>query len=679
MAGAVPENAIPPAILEKMTMDDHAAVVDAFLQQAEATDISSIPPFGSSAFSHFWSIVTRFQLEAKEKQASSGAKVHADKSTGKLLERSTAEAAHAPTQSAAANVYSSKECIDALKKFVDTKRVGSVDAVLVQVPAAARAVLMAKFDADAGTVLGADGQEAKRGALSIITEVLPQRVKNAIRSSPHSPDLSFQEREKLAKHVTHALYSTHAAPWTFVRTKQGTKLKNWDDWLLYMRHEPERWVNDTANAIELFAHAITAAHGYGTQATGPADTTATADDDTNNSKSLLIGSTNTDAVTYHCKWKWLQPWVAQFHDVATTIKNSQARSNESRVTVKPEFIIGTSKSILRQLVESFVAAIAEGQRYGTPLEYSEMVKQHYHGEGEGLSDSIQRFRNSPNPLMSSLMRDAMAQLLADNGNTELAMRTMTAVMAPTHPPAAGNATDGGRRQRQSQQAQHQSPAPAPAPAPTPAPAPAPTPTALAAHPPQTHFASAPPCPPWMMMQPPPWWSAPPSHAPDANAHQRPAAQLQQEPPHAQQPKAGMLPPNQQPRPPPLPPAQARNPTGTASQGLFEIKAVATTRFHPFAQQYGKFIRDEMTRTYNEDTSPDQTRAKTICRPVITAIRRATGDQNACDKWMTLGRCRMRDCPNTHPEWQREWDGMWLHQNCAELAAFAKVPITWRPS
>ena len=109
---------------------------------------------------------------------------------------------------------------------------------------------MAKFDAGAGTVLGADGQEAKRGALSIITEVLPQRVGNVIRSSPHTPDLNFPEREKLAKHATHAHYSTHAAPWTFVRTKQGTKLKNWDDWLLYMQHKPDRWVNDTANAIE---------------------------------------------------------------------------------------------------------------------------------------------------------------------------------------------------------------------------------------------------------------------------------------------------------------------------------------------------------------------------------------------------------------------------------------------
>jgi hypothetical protein len=31
MAGAVPENTIQPAILEKMPMDDHAAVVGAFL------------------------------------------------------------------------------------------------------------------------------------------------------------------------------------------------------------------------------------------------------------------------------------------------------------------------------------------------------------------------------------------------------------------------------------------------------------------------------------------------------------------------------------------------------------------------------------------------------------------------------------------------------------------------
>ena len=392
MAGAVPENTIPPAILETMPMDDHAAVVDAFLQQAEATDTSSVPPFGTSAVSHFWSFVTRFQLEAKEKQASSGAKTHADKSTDKLPERSTAEAAHAPTQSAAANVHSPKECFGALKKFVDTKRIGSADAVLAQVPAAARAVLMAKFDADAGTVLGTDGQEAKRGALNIITEILPQRVKNAIRSSPHSPDLNFPEREKLAKHVTHELYSTQAAPWTFVRTKQGTKLKNWGDWLLYVQQEPGRWVDDTANAIELFANAITAAHGYGTQVTGPADATATIDDDGDITKSLLIGPTNNGAITCHCNWRWLRPWVAQFHDAATTIKNSQARSNESRATVKPELIIGKADSILRQLVESFVAAIAEGQRYGTPIDYSEMAKQHDHGEGSGLSGSIQRFR-----------------------------------------------------------------------------------------------------------------------------------------------------------------------------------------------------------------------------------------------------------------------------------------------
>ena len=94
-----------------------------------------------------------------------------------------------------------------------------------------------------------------------------------------------------------------------MRTKQGTKIKSWGDWLLYMQQEPDRWVDGTVNAIDLFANAVTAAHGYGAQATGPADATATVDDDDDNSKSLRIGSTNTDAVTYHCNWRWLRLWV----------------------------------------------------------------------------------------------------------------------------------------------------------------------------------------------------------------------------------------------------------------------------------------------------------------------------------------------------------------------------------
>ena len=87
-----------------------------------------------------------------------------------------------------------------------------------------------------------------------------------------------------------------------------------------MQQEPDTWVEVTANAVALFANAVTAAHGYGAQATGPADATATVDDDVDNSKSLRIGPTTTDAITHQCNWAWLEPWMEQFHDMATTIK-----------------------------------------------------------------------------------------------------------------------------------------------------------------------------------------------------------------------------------------------------------------------------------------------------------------------------------------------------------------------
>ena len=179
------------------------------------------------------------------------------------------------------------------------------------------------------------------------------------------------------------------------------------------------------------------------------------------------------------------------------------------------------------------------------------------------------------------------------------------------------------------------------------------------------------------MQPPPWWGAPPSHAPDANAHQQPAVQFQQEPPYAQQPKAGMLPPNQQPRPPPLQAAQGHSPTGTATHTEFVVKGVATKKWHPFALQFGGALRKEMSRLYDDDTGPGKAHAMSICRPAISAIRRASGDARICDKWITTGRCKPNDCSNLHPDWSPEWDGAWLHQHCPELAALSKVPITWR--
>ena len=180
----------------------------------------------------------------------------------------------------------------------------------------------------------------------------------------------------------------------------------------------------------------------------------------------------------------------------------------------------------------------------------------------------------------------------------------------------------------------------------------------------------------MMMQPPPWWGAPPSHAPDANAHQQPTVQFQQEPQQAQQPKAGMLPPNQQPRPPPL--KSVLSPIAGSGREVFIVKGRPTEMFHPFATQFGGALRDEMTRIYNADKDPEKSTAKATCRPVMNAIRKATGQMALCDKWITTGRCREPDCKGTHPDWDKTWDGLWLFTQCPELAAMARVPPSWAP-
>ena len=152
------------------------------------------PPAEVKAFQHFWSIASNYTSEREERKASVSAQNHADKSAGKLLEKSTSEAAHAPTHTASAGVYPDPATITALKQFAGTKKISNVDLVLATVPAAARAILMVKFDSDNGTVLTADGQEAKRGALFLVTEVLPRRAQRVLRTTPHCREMSFTDR-----------------------------------------------------------------------------------------------------------------------------------------------------------------------------------------------------------------------------------------------------------------------------------------------------------------------------------------------------------------------------------------------------------------------------------------------------------------------------------------------------
>jgi len=225
-------------------------------------------------------------------------------------------------------------------------------------------------------------------------------------------------------------------------------------------------------------------------------------------------------------------------------------------------------------------------------------------------------------------------------------------------------------QQQQQQLQHQPP-----PATSPAPAPAAASPARAEQPPA-----------WMS-QPPPWWGTPP---PTPRAAHDQGRQTQQPPPdphrnnqhnpqqHQGGPalKAGMLPPGQQPRPPPL--GQALSPANGQGKEHFTVKGRPAQKFHPFANQFGGALRDEMSRIYDADKDPEKTTAKAHCRPVMSAIRKATGWSSICDKWITTGRCRMVDCQGSHPDWEKEWNGQWLTAQCPELAAMAKVPLDWTP-
>ena len=109
-----------------------------------------------------------------------------------------------------------------------------------------------------------------------------------------------------------------------------------------------------------------------------------------------------------------------------------------------------------------------------------------------------------------------------------------------------------------------------------------------------------------------------------------------------------------------------------------VKGETEERYNPFAAQFGGTLRDEMTRIYNSDNDPEKTAAKARCRPVMSAVRKAAGLSNICDKWITTGRCREPGCKGTHPDWDPTWNGQWLHARCPELAAMARVPPDWAP-
>ena len=144
---------------------------------------------------------------------------------------------------------------------------------------------------------------------------------------------------------------------------------------------------------------------------------------------------------------WLAPWMGAFTNLSTTIRNSTVKANERKVVVTPDRIMGSTDKILRMLVDAFVAAVANGQRYGIPVEYEQLTKQHYTGESEGLHASIMRFKTAPNPLMHDIIMQDMFRSVLEGSKLAHLQQAM--------PTAA--ATGGGRRQTQQQQQQAAAP------------------------------------------------------------------------------------------------------------------------------------------------------------------------------------------------------------------------------
>ena len=120
MAGTIPGSTMQTDLLRTMSTEDVARIVDGFLEKANQTADTCRPPAGMKAFQYFWRIASDYTTEREARKGSVSAQSHADKSAGKLLEKSTSEAAHSPTHTVSASVYSDQATITALKQFTGT-------------------------------------------------------------------------------------------------------------------------------------------------------------------------------------------------------------------------------------------------------------------------------------------------------------------------------------------------------------------------------------------------------------------------------------------------------------------------------------------------------------------------------------------------------------------------------
>ena len=211
--------------------------------------------------------------------------------------------------------------------------------------------------------------------LQLIQEILPQRARRVVTTAPDGPKLSLpSEESRLSSAVVAGAVNGKASPYNFT-TRRATRTDSWDAWSVHLSDAGNKhcWRDEFADAIDLFAKAATAAHGFGEEVTITQREPLEVDGEANQVISSQLVSHARRQVTYSINCGWLGPWIRQYKSIAAKVRENRATIEQNKLYVRPEHLVGTEETLVRALTIAFAAAIEHGQRTGERPTYQEMT------------------------------------------------------------------------------------------------------------------------------------------------------------------------------------------------------------------------------------------------------------------------------------------------------------------
>ena len=227
------------------------------------------------------------------------------------------------------SAFTDTACVNALRIFAESRHVPSIDNVLRTIPIAARALLMGRFQPDDSLALTQHGAEARRGVLQLIGEILPQRVRRVVTTAPHGPKLSSpSEESNLSSAVVAGAVNGKASPFNLT-TRRPSRTESWDAWSVHLSDAGNKhcWRDEFADAIDLFAEAVTAAHGLFEEIAITQREPLEVDGEANPVISSQLVSHAQRRVTYSIDCGWLGPWIRQYKSIAKKVRETTCGRN----------------------------------------------------------------------------------------------------------------------------------------------------------------------------------------------------------------------------------------------------------------------------------------------------------------------------------------------------------------